>query len=310
MTQLTCRAEIVKLARLLALTPAQLEFLDAADPLAIRALRERMSDALFDDMRPRLQRVAAASKLLPAGVNAMIGEKVFGAMLCARVAGLLPADQALEIARKLPTGFLADVSLELDPRSAKGVIARLPAEQVVAIAQELIRRREFVVMARFVDYLLDSTLEKVIHAVHDDAVLLQVAYFLESPQRIDQIVQFMSRERLASLIETAASGGVDAAGYWDEALGLMLAVSEPTRRLLADLAAAQDEEVLASMLHAVQLQNLWDVLLPVVTSMSESAQQRLAKLALAKGVKPELLREKAGSLGLGAQLETVLAGIR
>ncbi|MGH8530684.1 MAG: hypothetical protein ACRETN_12725 [Nevskiales bacterium] len=307
MNQLGGRAEIVKLGRLLGLAPQKLEFLQAVDPLAIRALREQMSDALFDDARSRLQRVAAASRLLPAGINAMIGEKVFGAMLCARVAGLLPAEQALETARKLPTGFLADVSLELDPRSAKGVIARLPAEQVVAIAQELIKRREFVVMARFVDYLLDSTLETVIHAIHDDAVLLQIASFLESPQRIDQIVGFMSPARLASLIQTAASGGADTDGYWDEALGLMAAVGDKTRKKLADLAAQQDDAVLGSMLKAVQMQDLWDVLLPIINSMGESAQQRLTQFALTQGVKPKLLRQKARSLGLSAQLETMLA---
>ncbi len=164
-------------------------------------------------------------------------------------------------------------------------------------------------MARFVDYLLDSTLETVIHAIHDDAVLLQVASFLESPQRIDQIVGFMNRERLASLIETAAGGGVKAEGYWDEALGLIAAVDDKTRKLLAHVAAQQDDTVLVSMLRAVQVQDLWDLLLPVIASMGQNEQQRLTKLALAKGVKPKLLREKARSLGLAAQLEAVLAAV-
>ncbi len=309
MNKLVCRAEIGKLARALRLTPEQLEFLYAVDPLAIRAFRERVEAALFDDLKPRLQRLAQASKLLPASVNALIGEKVFGAMLCARVAGLMPAAQALEVSRRLPTPFLADVSLEIDPRSAKEVIARLPAETVVAIARELIGRGEFIVMARFVDYLLDSTLALVIHSIHDDAVLLQIASFLESPQRIDQIIGFMSRERLGTLIETAARGGTDAAGYWDEALGLMNAVGDETRELLAQIAAEQDEAVLKSMIEAVQKRDLWEALLPILQSMSEPAQQRLARLALAKGVNIKLLREKARDLGVSAQLEAVLAAV-
>lgn len=309
MNKLLCRAEIAKLARALRLVPEQLEFLSAVEPMAIRELRERVETALFEDMKPRLQRMAQASKLLPAAINALIGEKVFGALLCARVAGVMPASQALEVARRLPVEFLADVSLETDPRSAKEVIARLPPETVLAIAHELTKRREFIVMARFVDFLLDSTLALVIHAMHDDAVLLQVASFLESPQRIDQIVGFISRERLGTLIETAARGGVDAEGYWDEALGLMNAVSDKTRKLLAEVAAEQDEAVLSSMIEAVQKQDLWEALLPILQSMSGAAQLRLARLALAQGVKAELLREKARSAGASAQLEAVLAAV-
>ena len=46
----------------------------------------------------------------------------------------------MDVAAKLPTEFLADVAVELDPRRASDVIAGMPAEQVAAVTRELTRR--------------------------------------------------------------------------------------------------------------------------------------------------------------------------
>jgi hypothetical protein len=105
--ELARRAEILKLARVLRLEAGQLGYLGAVDPASIRALRERISDSLFEADRTQFQRLAALSRLLPAGLTAVVAEKAMGPLLCARVCGLLPADRAVEIANKLPTAFLA-----------------------------------------------------------------------------------------------------------------------------------------------------------------------------------------------------------
>lgn len=105
MSQIEILAEQIKLARLFGTQPERLSYLNPLDAAQLRALRLRLSDALFDQTRSSFQRVAMASRLLPNGLVALIGEKVFGPMLCARVAGLMPPDRTFDIALKLPDSF-------------------------------------------------------------------------------------------------------------------------------------------------------------------------------------------------------------
>ncbi|MCA9533309.1 MAG: hypothetical protein KC593_06520, partial [Myxococcales bacterium] len=140
MSQVDRIAEKIKLGRLLSLGPAALEQYDALDAATLRALREQISDSLFDDSRGALERVASASRLLPNALVASVGERSFGPMLCARITGLLSPERAAALAAHMPDEFLADVAMQLDPRSARGVIAQLGKERVVAVAKVLLAR--------------------------------------------------------------------------------------------------------------------------------------------------------------------------
>src|SRR5436305_8288287 len=120
---LAVKAEILKLARVLGYDAAELGYLNEASAEDIRQLREQVTDMLFTAHGHTLGRMAAASRLLPIGVLALIAERAFGPMLAARMAGMIEPSRAVEIAAKLPPGFLADVAVELDPRRASDVIA-------------------------------------------------------------------------------------------------------------------------------------------------------------------------------------------
>ena len=97
MSRLASQAEVLKLARLLGTEPDTLGFLESQDATAIRALRERMTGVLYDDGKHLLQKVAAATKLTPTGISAVIAEKALGPLLCARVASLLGAGSRIVI---------------------------------------------------------------------------------------------------------------------------------------------------------------------------------------------------------------------
>ncbi len=100
-----------------------------------------------------LSRLAAASKLLPVGLVATLGERAFGPVLSARITGLLDPGRAVEVAQRLPVDFLADIAVDLDPRRASAVIARIPPQQIGEVTRELVRRHESVTMGRFVGHL-------------------------------------------------------------------------------------------------------------------------------------------------------------
>jgi hypothetical protein len=213
---LRSRAEVMKLARLVHREPEQLEYLALLPPEDIRALRDQVTDMLFEAHGATLQRLAAASKLLPVGLVAIIGQHAFGPMLSARVSGLLDPDRAVAAAAKLPSEFLADIAIELDPRRASDVIAGMPAGQVLAVTRELIRRREYVTMGRFVGHLGDEALRASVTAL-DDATLLRTAFVLEERHRLDALAELVGEERIAGLVEVA-----EREELWPEALDLLM----------------------------------------------------------------------------------------
>lgn len=275
MGRLAVSAELLKLARVLGVEVSTLEALRVLDAPALRAFRERAQARLFDADEARLRRVAAASKLLPTPLIALIAEHVFGALLCARVAGLLAPDRAADVAQRLRSGFLADVTLEIDPRHVREVVAQLPVAKIVDVALELARRGEFVTLARFVDVVSPDRIRAVIEKLTDNAALLHVAFFVEDKARLEPLVGLLPESRLREIILIAAD---ESRGLWPEALSLMSEVGPGLRQRLGDLAASLDDHVLLSMARSAQAQALWGAVLPVIAVMSPAHQQRLLRL--------------------------------
>jgi hypothetical protein len=271
-TRLESRVEILKLARLLHREPERLSYLEDVPADDIRRLRERATDRLFDADGQALQRVAAASRLLPAPVAASIGQRAFGPLLCARMAGRLDPGRGVELASRLPAEFLADVAVELDPRRAAEVIVRIPTAQIVEVAAVLAQRKEYVAMGRFVGHLSDEAIAGALEVI-DDASLLQIVFVLEGKQRLNHVAGLLPEARLRGLVRAAAKEKL-----WPEALDLLSHLNERRRGRFADVAAEQSDAVLGGLVVAAQEHDLWDLVLPVTRVMSEQSRRRFAAL--------------------------------
>ena len=276
MASLAQQAEILKLARLLGARAETLAFLEKLDTGALRQLRERTTAALYDADHHHFHRVASASKLLPASVTALIAEKALGPFLCARIAGLLPASRAVDIARRLHSGFLADVCLDIDPRHVRDLIAGVPADRVVDVAMELARRREYITMARFVDCLPEPAMRAILGALRDNAALLRIGFFVEDPAALSDVIRMLPEARLHNMIVAAIEGDAE---LWPEALALINSIAEPQRRHMAAIASRLDDARLQRLVQRTQEQALWPSLLPLVTEMEAADQKRLARIA-------------------------------
>jgi hypothetical protein len=271
-TRLESRVEILKLARLLDIDPDRLGYLEAVPADDLRRLRDKTTDRLFDADGHALQRVAAASRLLPAPLAASIGQRAFGPLLCARVAGRLDPGRGVELAGRMPSEFLAEVAVGLDPRRARDVIVRIPVEQIVEVTRVLVERREHVAMGRFVGHLSDEAIAAALEVI-DDESLLRIVFVLEAKQRLDHVAGLLPEPRLGGLVRAAAK-----AKLWPEALDLLSHLGERRRGRFADVAAEQSDKLLTGLIAAVQREDLWDVLLPITRSMSERSRRRFAAL--------------------------------
>jgi hypothetical protein len=176
------------------------------------------------------------------------------------------------VASKLPSPFLADIAVELDPRRASAVIGRLPAALVGLVAAELIGRDEYVTMGRFVGHIAPDALEAALAAM-SDSDLLAVAFVIEDKSALDGLIDELGLERLEGVLTAAADEAL-----WPEALDLFANLSDARRSAIADAAAEADDRVLASLVAAAGEHGLWDAVLPIVRSMSERSLQRLASL--------------------------------
>lgn len=271
-TVLQTRAEIVKLARVLGTPPDQLGYLERASPRDLQVLRERATDSLYERDRERLHKLALASRMLPSTVAAGIARWALGALLSARITGLLVPHKAIQIAKRLPTAFLADIAVELDPRRAREVIELMPARQVADVAAELTRRGEYVTMGRFVAYLGDDAIKAAMAQI-DDPGLLRIAFVMEGKDRLDHVVGLLPDDRLAGVLRAA-----EQARLWPEALDLLDHLSPQRKGQLAELAASLG--LLEGLTQAAHAERLWDVVLPVVPLMTAATRLGLARLSV------------------------------
>jgi hypothetical protein len=261
---------VLKLSRILECDPDRLAYLEELTPEDLRELRERVTETLWSDHNHTLGRLAAASRLLPAAVNAAIGERAFGPFVSARLASLLEPDRAVDVAGRLTPAFLADVAAQLDPRRASAVITRIPPPQIAAVTRELVARGEYVTMGRFVGHLSDDALSAAL-GESDDASVLRTAFVLEDKDRLGHMVAQLAPHRLAGLVHTAAEEEL-----WLEALDLLDHLDEKWRSRIVASALDLDDDSLDSLAGAVIEHEMWREVL-VIAETDEALQAKLAE---------------------------------
>ena len=275
MSDLLVRAELVKVSRVLGTSEDKVAFLAPLGVEALRRLEDRLSATLFDEYRIAFQKLADASRLLPASLVAKMSELVFGPMLSARVSGLMPPDRAIEVALKLRPRFLADVTVELDPRNASELLARMPTKIVVEVARLLLQRREYVTMGRFVDDLSNEAIRAVMEALADDAALVRVGLFVERRDRLVELAELLSPERIRGVVAAAASGPPEV-----QAAGLAM-MSQLTHRQLGrfgEAAIASGPKVLNALIAAAQREDATEVVAAVMQNVGAGGRAAFAKM--------------------------------
>lgn len=227
------RAEVLKLARLLGREPDSLAYLLEADPAELRQLREQITEVLFDAHSQALGGLAAASRLLPITLIALIAERALGPVLVAQLAGMIEPSRAVEVASKLSNSFVTDVAVHLDPRRAADVIVGIPPAEIVSVALELSRRAEYVTIGRFLGRLSTEASVAALEVMEAETVL-RATFVAEDDDQLDEVVALMPEGRLGELLDVAASESL-----WDELLELLGRLSEPRRTQYLELAAAR-----------------------------------------------------------------------
>lgn len=209
MSALENGAELTRLAALLRVEESELEFLAGQSLETLRELRDKVIDRLFDADRGVLESIAKANKMVPGALAAKIATTAFPPSLAARVAGVMDTEGAVDMARRVPVSFLADLAPALDPRRVTAILARLPGQLLVDAGELLGERGEYIAMADFVGVLPDAQIERTLGVLSDEA-LVRTGLVIEDAERVAAILGMLPAERLAGVVEVAAS-----IGEWD-----------------------------------------------------------------------------------------------
>lgn len=268
------QGEWLKLSRLLGKEPAELPFLQTLPETELRRLRIAASEWLFGQHQAVFRRLAQIAVWLPNWLAVPLCQRL-GPLLTARIVGHMPARRAAAIASRVPTPYLARICQHLDPRRARDLILLIPHPLIVAVANEMLRQKDYVTMGRFVDYLSDEAIRAVLDAEPDEAELLRIALFIDSKNRLDHVVRLLPEERRRRAMLLALDDRQD---LLDEILSLVFHVNHMLKRELGDLAAAQDTAVLDRIIERVQQRQLWGEMLPVVASLSALSQRKVVNL--------------------------------
>lgn len=304
MVDLAARAEVARFAADLGAAHEDLTFLEAYPAADLRRLRRRLHTVVADDHRAAFKRAAHASTLLPVQLIAPLAERAFGPWLCARIASELDPDHAAQLAGHLPVPFLASVCESLDTVRGADVIRAIPTKRVVQVGEELLRRRAYATLGRFVDVVTHDAIGPILARI-DDHALLAVAVAAEGTDRIDEIFGLLTDERIAHVIEEAVvRDEIDAALVVLDALG-----PEQSGRLLT-IALGAGDHVVVDILAAVHRLDAWDRILPLIDRLTP---RELEIIAATPGLDdPELVEAVVGAVleaDLGAQFAALVGSM-
>lgn len=282
MSDLVTRAQIVMLAQTLDVEPERLRSLERLGGHNLARLRERISNVLFDEQAEMFGRISKLAPLMPDALVAKVAEKAIPPLVGGRAGGAVGVDhpdKAAGVLSKLSVPYMADAAGYLDPRTVAVLAPKLPAAPSVAVANELMRRRDYVTAARFVDFATPELVRAFEEGIDDNAGLLLTGAMARSADRLSEIVRLFPDARMREVISEVAAGSTELqlAG-----LSLLARIDDDVKERLGDVVFGEvDAEAVAELLRTAVEEGAVAELLAFVTHLSPEARGRAAAVIAA-----------------------------
>lgn len=272
MSELLTHAQIVMLAQTLDVPPERLSHLAHLGADNLRALRERMSDRLFDEQADTFRRVSGLGTIIPSAVIAKVAQVAVPPLIAGRAGGALGVahtDKAAGVLSRLSADYMADAAPYLDPRTVKILAPLVPVGPLIPAAKELLRRKDYVTAARFIEFATPELIRAFEPALADDEGVLQVAAYTHSDERLSDVVRSLPPHRVASIVTTGASGSTD---LRMATISLLSRIDDDLKRQVGDILFDQvDSAALTGFLETVLAAGAAAELLTVMAQLSPAA---------------------------------------
>ncbi len=282
------RAEVLRIANLIGVGEADIEFLDQLSAEALYEFRQQLIGVYFEE-NPRLRSFAKVANILPSALIAKITVDAIGPTIAARVVGEVDPKTAISVLKRVPVDFIVDTAIQADPRRIIPLFELSPTEISKAVADELLRRKEYVAIGLMIGFVEDEVMDYALQNASDMDILLS-SFMVEDKERLSDGVEMLGDERLASLIKVASEEDM-----WLEALDLLSHLNTDEFRRVASNAMALSPKKIGEFLEFVHEHELWYVGIPTLCLAEKPANGVKAVLAAPDKIKQAITAELAAS---------------
>jgi hypothetical protein len=215
MSDLLHRAQLELLAKLLNVSPDRIAYLERFSAADLHVLRERISDAKFDASADMFRRISALMPIVPLSIAMPICQKICPPEMGGKAAGAIALAHPKKVATALSLvkpEYGASAAPYLDPRAVKQVAHLAPPLPIVAIANEILQRQDYVTAGQFVDVATPELIIEVEKGIDDDAGLIRSGAYVYSAKVLNNVVGLIAahnRPRVHRIIAAMLTGDRD-----------------------------------------------------------------------------------------------------
>lgn len=278
------RAEVLRIANLIGVEGEDIGFLARLEPETLHDFRMQLIDVYFE-ANPALQRFAKLASVIPSAVIAKLTVDAIGPILSARIVGEVDTKAAINVLKRVPVEFLCDTAVQTDPRRIQPLFKESPYEISCAIADELVRRKEYVAIGQLITYVEDAVMH---HALGNasEVDILYSSFMVEDKVKLGHGVAMLSDEKLAKIVRKAADEGM-----WLEELDLLSHLELDEFRRVVNHALALEPEMLREMFDFAASNDLWYIGIPAVCLADDPSNAVATVLSASPAAKKSLLAE-------------------
>ncbi|MBF6174333.1 hypothetical protein [Nocardia blacklockiae] len=215
MSELVTRAQIILLARTLHVSPHRLAHLERLGAEHLHEIQQRMAAVIFDDHSETFKRISKLVPFIPLTISMPLVQRIVPPMMTGRAAGAVGIDhpkKAIETMSLLGTSYATDCAPYLDPATVGLLASDAPLKPVVAVVNEILRRRDYVTAGPFLGYATPALVEAVEQGVPDDEGLIFSAAFAYSSESVSAVVRQLLNgpaQRIPRMVRTVLAGSPD-----------------------------------------------------------------------------------------------------
>ncbi|WP_433721977.1 hypothetical protein ACQP0C_20140 [Nocardia sp. CA-129566] len=212
---LVTRAQLILLARTLDVPVERLTHLERVGAEQLHELQQRMARVIFDDHAATFKRISMLVPIIPLSISLPLVQRIVPPLMGGRAAGavgIAHPKRAAEAVGMLDPKYAADCAPYIDPHTVGKLAEIAPPEPIVRIANELLRRRDYVTAGPFLGYATTPLIRAIEAGVPDDAGLILSAAYAYSASNISAIVRQLlsgSLDRVPHILATVLAGSTD-----------------------------------------------------------------------------------------------------
>lgn len=212
MSDLVTRAQMILLARTLHVPVERIAYLERLGPDHLHELEQRISGRIYEFHGDMFKRIGRLIPIIPLTVSLPLVQRIVPPMMTGRAAGAVGVeypDAAAETLTMLKTGYAADCTPYVDPKALGELGDIMASEPLIAIVNEVLRRKDHITVGPFLEYAKPKFVEAVEHGTFDDEGIIFSAAYAYSASAISNVLRQLldgRSKRIPRMMETVLAG--------------------------------------------------------------------------------------------------------